>query len=211
MPRPGVPYEDTWIYNIKKEFPGYDFIDRTGRGSTSMRLVTEGGGGADLLESYRPDVVILQLGIVECAPRLFDKKSLEYRIVSRILPDAMRRRYITHVKKHRVRDPRITDTNPEQFRDNITAYLDRARSIPARVIIIPILPPSHEFLRKSPHVLENVERYNGIYRETARMFQNAEIIDPFRNGMDINGIFIDELHMGVLGSEMIFKALKQLL
>ena len=211
MPRPEIPYEDTWVYLIKKEFPHYDIIDRTGRGSTSTRLVTEGGGGVDLLETYRPDIVILQLGMAECAPRLFDKKGLEFRIVSRMLPDGLRRRYIARVKRRRVRDPRVTDVAPEQFRRNIAAYFERARAIPTRVIVIPILPPTREYLRKSPHALGNVERYNQIYRDTARLFPNVEIVDPFRNGIDINEISVDELHIGARGSDIVFKALKPLL
>ncbi|HON16100.1 MAG TPA: hypothetical protein PLA51_06445, partial [Spirochaetota bacterium] len=77
MPRPGIPYESTWIYKLKKEFPNLDIIDKAARGSTSMRLVTEGGGGVDLLETYMPDIVILQIGITECAPRLFKKHGVE--------------------------------------------------------------------------------------------------------------------------------------
>ena len=94
MPRPEIRYEDTWIYLLKQEFPQYDIIDRPGRGSTTTRLVTEGGGGVDLLETYMPDIVIIQLGMADCAPRLFNKRGLEYRIVSRNLPAWARRRYI---------------------------------------------------------------------------------------------------------------------
>ncbi len=211
MPRPGIPYEDTWVYMIKKEFPEHDFIDRTGRGSTSTRLVTEGYGGADLLETYMPDIVVLQIGMAECAPRLFDKKGLEFRIVSSLLPVGMRRRYIALVKKHRDRDPRVTDVTPEQFRKNITSYFERARYIPARVIVIPILPPTREFLSKSPRALENVDRYNQIFHDTARIFPHVEIVDPFRNGIDINDISVDEFHVGARGSKIIFKALKPLI
>ena len=208
MPRPGVPYEDTWIYRIKKEFPHYDFIDRSARGSNSARLVTEGGGGADLLESYRPHMVILQFGMADCAPRLFDKKSMEYRLVSRVLPGGLRTRYIDHVKKHRVRNPGITDISPEGFRNNVTAYLERARSISAKVIIIPILPPSEEYMRKSPHVRENVDHYNEIFREAARKFPHVRIVEPFLNEADMSGIWVDELHIGAKGAEIIFSALK---
>ena len=52
MPREDVPYEDSWIYLLKKEYPHADIIDRSARGTTSLRIVTEGGGGKDLLETY---------------------------------------------------------------------------------------------------------------------------------------------------------------
>ncbi|HOT44768.1 MAG TPA: SGNH/GDSL hydrolase family protein [Spirochaetota bacterium] len=211
MPRHGVAYEETWIHMLKREFPAYDIMDRTARGSTSTRLVTEGGGGADLLESYMPDIVILQIGMAEAAPRLFDKRGLEYALVSRYMPPRLRQRYIEYIKKRRVRSPEITDVAPEQFRKNITAFFERAKMISARIILIPILPTTDEYARKSPHAPKNVERYNAIYRETAALFENVTIVDPFRPGIDINAISIDELHINPEGSKLVFNALKPLL
>jgi acyl-CoA thioesterase I len=213
MPRTEIRYEDTWICLLRKEFPHYDIIDRPGRGSTTTRLVTEGGGGIDLLEMYLPDTVIIQLGMADCAPRLFDKRGFEYRIVSRTLPVWARRRYIDWVKRHRVRDPEVTEVPPSEFRNNITAFFRRAQSIGARVLVIPILPVIDLMVRKSPHVKKNVDRYNGIYREVAVQFPNVELVDPFRNngGIDINDLAIDEVHVNPAGLKMIFESLKPLL
>jgi len=211
MPRPGIPYEDTWIYLLKKEFPEHDIIDRPARGSTSTRLANEGGGGLDLLESYMPDIVILQQGMAECAPRLFDKKSVEFHIVSRILPEGIRQRYIEHVKKHRVRNPEVTEVPPEQFRSNITGFFTRARSIGAKVILIPILPPADMMTRKNPHIAINIDRYNAIYRETAASCPWVRIVDPFRGKIDINDIAIDETHVNAAGLRMIYEALSPLI
>jgi acyl-CoA thioesterase I len=210
MPRPDIRYEETWVYLLKKEFPHYDFIDRPLRGSTSTRLAPQ-NGGLDLLESYMPDIVILQQGMAECAPRLFRKRSLEYYIVSRILPLRIREWYIDYVRKHRGRNPDITDVEPEQFRANITGFVKRARSISAQVLIIPILPPPEILLRKSPHILKNINRFNAIYHEAARSFPNVTIVDPFRSGTDINELAIDEIHIKPKALGMIFEALKPLL
>jgi hypothetical protein len=208
MPRPDIRYEDTWVYLLKKEFPHYDFIDRPVRGSTSTRLAPE-CGGFDLLETYMPDIVILQQGMAECAPRLFRKQSLEYYMVSRMMPARIREWYIEYVKRHRVRNPDITDVEPDQFRENITGFIKRARGISARVIIIPILPPADILLKKSPHILNNINRFNAIYHEAARMFPNVTIVDPFRNGTDINELAIDEIHVNQKALRMIFEALRR--
>ncbi len=211
MPRHGVSYEETWIHMLKREFPAYDIMDRSARGSTSTRLVTEGGGGADLLESYTPDIVIMQIGMADAAPRLFDKRGLEFKVVSRYMPTRLRQRYIAYVKKNRVRSPDITEVSPDQFRINIISFFERAKNISARIILIPLLPPTDEYTRKSPHAPKNVERYNAIYRETAALFDNVTIVDPFRPGIDINKVAVDELHVNSEGSRMIFNSLKPLL
>lgn len=211
MPRDEISYEETWIYMLKREFPHYDFIDRPGRGSTSVRLVTEGGGGLDLLERYMPDTVILQQGMAECAPRLFDKRSVEYYIVSNIMPAGVRKRYIDRVRRRRGRNPGITDVSPEQFRANITSFFTRARDISARVFVIPILPPADILIAKSPRIRQNVDLFNSIYSDTAREFPNVSIVEPFRNRVDINEIALDEIHISAKGLRMIFDALKPLL
>ncbi len=211
MPRPEVRYEDTWIYRLKKNFPGYDIIDKCERGTTSFRLVTEGGGGVDLLETYMPETVILQLGITECAPRLFNKKGLEYFIVSRILPTGLRQRYIRSVKRNRVRNPDLTDVSPEDFYENIMSYFARAGKISARVLVIPIIRPSDLFIEKSPHIAGNVEWYNSIMREAAELFDFVTIADIFDEGFDINSISLDELHIDKEGHEMIYNRISRLL
>ena len=102
-------YEDTWFYRLKKDLKDYDCIPIFRRGITSEILVSEGGGGvdnlpmgADCLEFYKPDIVILQLGIVDCAPRLFKRDGIENKIINRI-PYKLKDRYIKIVKKLRTR------------------------------------------------------------------------------------------------------------
>jgi acyl-CoA thioesterase-1 len=98
-------YEDTWFYKLKKEFPGHDFISFFKRQLTTEILVTIGGGekiegafptGADCLEHYMPEIVIIQLGIVDCAPRLINEKSFLWKIVRR-LPDCFLNHYINYL------------------------------------------------------------------------------------------------------------------
>ena len=210
MPRPGVKYEDTWLYLLKQEFPGYDFIDRSARGTTTYRLVTEGGGGVDLLESYNPDIVILQMGITECAPRLFKKPGLEYFIVSKVLPAGLRKKYIEIVKRKRIRNPDIPEVSPKQFKENIISYLKRAEKLSSKVIIIMINPPTDLFIQKSPRIKQNIDLYNIIYLKAAKLFHNTETAAPFEN-IDINTLSTDELHVNTKGAKIIFETLKPLL
>ena len=211
MPRPETRYEDTWIYLVKKEFPHYDFLDRLERGGTSLRLVTEGGGGVDLLELYEPNLVIIQFGFAEGAPRLFKKSSLEYFFLSRVLPAKLKPKYIQYVKKNRVRNPQITEITPDRFKANISNYFERAEKIGSKVVVILILKATQLLISKSPFVEQNIKLYNDIYCEVAESFSNVRCVAPFGEEVDVNEITVDEYHLDRRGHRMLFDRIKPVL
>ncbi len=208
MPRAENVYENTWTFMLKEAFPECDIIDRSSRGSTSTRLVMEGGGGADLLERYKPQLVIIQMGMAECAPRLFKKTGFEHFILTKIIPRRYRLVYVNFIKKRRVRSPYITDVSPDQFRSNITDYFERAERIGTKIIIVLMQRPNRIFISKSPHIGKNIDLYNGIYRETASKFSNVETVEPFNENTDIDALSIDEVHLNRQGAEIIVNKLK---
>jgi len=208
MPRPDVKYEETWISLVKQAFPDYDFLDRPDRGSTTLRLVTEGGGGVDLLEIYEPDLVIMQIGMAECAPRLFKKTGFEYFFLNRIIPSRFRLNYVNFIKKKRGRNPKITDVSPDNFRANLINYFGRAQKTGVKVIVLLISKATKLFLSKSPYIMENVNLYNSIYREVADSFPNVELVIPFDENVDLEKISLDEVHVNAQGHQIIFNNLK---
>ncbi len=205
MPRPGINYEATWIYLLKKKYPELDIIDRPARGSTSRRLVTEGGGGVDLLESYMPGTIILQLGLAEAAPRLFRKDGFEFFFMNRILSPDLRTKYINYVKKKRPRKPELSDVPPEEFRNNIKQYIQRCLNAGTQVLIIRLLKATDYYISKSPRIQECIDVYNRIYEEIASEFSNVTIISPVKENMDVNKICLDELHIDKEGHKIYFK------
>ncbi len=207
MPREGLYYKDTWISMIKNRYTSIDFIDRPMRGGTTARLVTEGGGGRDLLELYQPGLVILQTGITDCAPRLFDKSGFEYRVINSIMSQRMRNKYIAWIRKRRIRNPDLAYIKPDEFRKFVSSYAGRAAGSGCKIIIIGILPPTSEFIRKSPYIKKSIDTYNEIYRAITREFDNVTFINPFENETDIDKLFIDEMHVNRSGSEIIYNSL----
>lgn len=206
MPRPGVSYEETWICLLKKKYPLLDIIDRPARGATSRRLVTEGGGGFDLLETYMPGTVIIQLGLAEAAPRLFSKSGFEFFFMNKILSPAQRRRYIDYVKRNRPRKPELSDVPPEEFRSNIKHYFQRCSNAGTQVIVIRILKATDYYISKSPRIQECIDNYNRIYEETASEFTNVSVISPVKDNIDVNSICLDELHIDREGHKIYFEA-----
>jgi hypothetical protein len=127
------------------------------------------------------------------------------------MPEKIRNRYISYVKKNRGRNPLITHSSPEQFRSYITNYFERALRMGTKVIVISILTPCDHLLMKSPGARKNIELFNTIYRETAKKFTNVTVIDPIDPGIDVNAYVIDEIHLNTAGLNFIYKKLKKLL
>lgn len=207
MPRPEVKYEETWIYLFKNKYKEYDVIDRPARGSTSMRLIQEGGGGLDLLELYMPDRVIIQMGLAESAPRLFKKNGFEQRFINSYLPAKIRDDYVKYIKEKRGRNPEFTDVSPEQFRSNIFNFADRCKKLDVKLVIFKLLRPTDIFIKKSPFIKQNIDRSNSIIEEAAMNFDNITLIDPIKTDLDINSLCFDELHVNSEGHKLFFKAI----
>jgi lysophospholipase L1-like esterase len=211
MPRLEVKYEETWIYFLKKKFKGLDIIDRPARGATSMRLIQEGGGGIDLLELYLPGIIILQFGLAECAPRLFKKNGFEKEFINKYLPSRLRKSYIKRIKRTRGRNPQFTDVPLEQFKYNIYNFAERCKAHNIRLAIIKILRPTELFLKKSPYIKQNIDRYNSVYEQASMDFDNVSIIDPIDMKLDINSLCLDELHINSRGHKLFFRAVEKYL
>ena len=208
MPRPGIKYEDTWIYLFKSKFSDFDVIDRPARGSTSMRLVQEGGGGLDLLELYMPDRIIIQMGLAECAPRLFRKDGFEKKFINTWLPAKIRDDYVKAIKEKRGRNPEFTDVPPEQFRSNIFNFAERCGKLNVKLVIFRLLRPTDLFIRKSPFIKQNIDRSNRIFDEVSANFENVTLLDPISTELDINSLSLDELHVNREGHKLFFKAVE---
>lgn len=206
MPRPGVSYEDTWICLLKKKYPMLDIIDRPARGAISRRLVTEGGGGVDLLETYMPGTVIIQLGLAECAPRLFKKTGFEFYFMNKILSPSWRIKYINYVKKKRPRKAELSEASPLEFRNNLDQFMRRCSKCGTNVLYIKILKATDLYLSKSPEIQKSIDKYNCIIDEMVSVYDNLDAISPVKESIDINSICLDELHITKKGNKIYFKA-----
>jgi len=208
-------YEQTWYYKLKLAFPTVDFNSVFRRAVTTAILVTEGGGdagvdpvplGADCLEFYKPHVVILQLGIVDCAPRLFRRGGFESRVLSH-LPAKLRKLYITFVRKTRRRDESRAYVPADVFERNIRAYLVRCKNQKVRRIIIIGIPyPDERMILSSPRIADSVELYNSIFVRVSHEFGNVDVVFPLDARKWKQGIFEDGYHPNRFGHQLVFRS-----
>lgn len=210
-------YEDTWFFKLKKEFPKHDFVSFFKRQLTTEALVTMGGGkdgidnwpkGGDCLEAFMPDIVILQLGIVDCAPRLLNK--YERRIIS-LIPLGMRSSFIMLVKKYKKRSTKNTTVSLQNFKNNLDNYLYRAEKIAKKIIIIPISIPDSTFLAKNKEALINVETYNNYYFDLALKKYDVVCTTVLSPNISVNSVYQDGYHPNQLGHNFIFQELKRII
>lgn len=214
LPGHGNKYEDTWIYKLKNGFPQYDFITFFKRQLTTHELVSMGGGeagsdkkpkGADCLEFFKPNVIILQLGIVDCAPRLlFD---LERKIVSK-LPTIIATPYINLIKLIRKRKTYNTLVPINRFKFNLETYFQRCiKENVQKVIIITISFPDEKMVKKNPDIGVNVDSYNNLFFEFAMKYDFITIITPLDSRNYKEKIFEDGYHPNIYGNDLVFKSL----
>lgn len=203
LPRMEIHYNLTWLSKLVNHYPSIEFIDKSRRASTSERLVSDGAGAgdkirsADLLEYYSPDLVITQIGITDCAPRLYKKGSMLSNILH-LLPNLISKSVIRFLKKYRGRKEKFADVLPEAFRKNWQQFFDRCYSQNVFVICILIGIPAKLFVEKSPYILNAINKYNDILIDLSEKYDNVICVKPFTTE-EIESSALDEFHVNAEG------------
>ena len=217
MPRNTVLYKDTWYSKLKKEFPNIDFNPQFKRAITTDVLVEWGGGdfetiesfpfGSDCLEFYKPDIVILQLGIVDCAPRLIRNGSLNFYI-SKILKGKLLKIYFSFLKRYTNRNSYNVKVSKDKFRNNIENYLKRCKNEKIyKVIIIGICYPNDIMIKKNQLITNNVNDYNNIFKDISKKYNFVKFISPLDARKYNYEIYVDGYHPNTAGNRLVYDSL----
>lgn len=215
LPGHGNDFEDIWFYKLQELHKDSSFFSLFRRSLTTKVLVTEGGGdkrfphGADCLEFFKPDIVIIQLGIVDCAPRLIRENSI-LSIILRIMPAQIRNALIWIVKKVKKRSVDNAYVSLTEFRDNLLNYLNRGENSGVKkVVFIKICTPDNKFIDKNPTIIEAINAYNKVFDELESKFKWVITIDP----LSFTGeeIYDDGYHPNPAGNKKVFQSLKETL
>lgn len=199
LPRPGVTYQSTWPYLLQREFTNWDWVNLARRSSVTTRLVTDGDSGADCLEFYEPDGVIIHLGICDCAPRLYRQGSIFQHLVYR-LPGNLGRRISDLLEKYRGRRTGNALVDERRFRANLENYLRRCKDAGVTVIALEIMPVGEEMIGKNPRIVDQIEKYNRIYRDLADSSGHMKIVKAFDAAANIEQFTLDGYHLNQQGN-----------
>ena len=212
LPRRDGKYRGSWVQLLKRTLPDVDFIVLAdGSRSTEYlaqnpRVQPDGRIEYDpsSLEMYEPSVVIINLGIVDCAPRLFRK--VESQIIGR-LPPRLQQAVIALAKRLRRRRVDRTYVSQAAFEANARQYL--ARCVTAgvdQVIIVGIPTPDARGVRINPLIRQAAAAYNSILARLAAGTKGAIFLDPLHPEQDVSVLYdADGYHLSPHGHAVVFR------
>ncbi|MCD4498931.1 SGNH/GDSL hydrolase family protein [Chromobacterium vaccinii] len=208
LPRDDVAYEHTWPGMLEERLPAITWINRAQRLSTSERLNDEGNQGADCLEFYHPDLVVLQLGICDCAPRVLHKRTAAY--VYR-LPFGLGWRLSSWLETWRGRKASNCLVPLAAYERNLRDYLMRAAAQDVRVIALSTPPTSRLMASKNPLIGQQIDAYNEVLGHLEVDFPHLRVLSPFLDAALIDELFVDDgYHLNEQGARRIAAALEPL-
>jgi len=195
MPRPdeliALQFEETYPYLLTKELNNeYEVINRGKRSNTIIDQCIDQNIYDDILFFF-PKFVVVQLGIVDCAPRLFSKRFGKY-----IIGQFSRHRLF--LTKHFL----IQDVPINKFSnlyDYLLSTIIEFGSIP---ITVNISRTSSHNESRSYNFQQHIENYNRIILETANRHK-AIHIDMYFESENNEILFPDGIHYNHLGSEIV--------
>lgn len=184
-------FENTWPELLRNY--GYCVHQVSIGGATSIDLLRQ----VDYHQSFNPDFVIVQAGIVDCSPRFMSKLELE---VTRKIP-LLGKMIIKSLNKKWVRKFRkLTYVKPARF--NVSIKNIKAK-FECPTFFLGIISPSKEFEFQLPGIVSNVKLYNTFLSQTGMYI-------PL-DGIEDGGVMSDFHHINKEGHKIIFQKIIQAL
>lgn len=194
-----INIDDTWCYQVSKDnAKDKEFFYSTKNGFDTEALIL-------MLQKefllYRPDIIILQVGIVDCAPRVLSKRELSIvshlGFISKFLNKIIKKYYS---KLSTIRN--ISYVDIDQFEHNLNKFCSQFNN--TRIFAVAIAKPSIKYREKSPLIIERYSKYNEVLR---KIFGN-NFIDPYimMTKEELERIYIsDGYHLNTYGHKIVAK------
>lgn len=148
-----VEYEGTWCFLLSER---YDVNQFSYGGGTVEELLSQ----VSYFKMYSPDIVIVQSGIVDCAPRALTKCENhiwnKYKFTRAIL--RMCSPWLIRMLRKRGK----TYTSIEAFRSSVRIF---NKEFGDKLFWIGIVPSSADYEKKVPGITKNIVNYNKVLLE----------------------------------------------
>lgn len=196
---------------------GYDYIYPTliMKYITHLKQSNLSQHGNDVLEAVpsleqhlqviKPKIAIIDLGLVDCSPRVFTRKELTFLLT---LPEYIQKLTYGIQKKHRrlaTRMRNIVYVPLNQFYENYRIIIEQCMVYCDQVCVLTITRPTDYVCYKSFKMLDNIVAYNEKIKELAKEF-NCEVIDVFSATENDKSLLAnDGYHLSEKGHHFIYQ------
>lgn len=151
-----VSYEQTWVALLKRRFPEIDFV-HCGRGGATIEDLFK--HSAYYHSTIKPALVLVQSGIVDCAPRALSV--IEQQVLQRL--PIFGSMLLALVRKNAARLRRWRDMSYTSLA-SYEAWVQAFERLYANVYWIGIMPADAEYESRVQGIAAAVKRYNGVLR-----------------------------------------------
>lgn len=195
-------FKDTWLGLMmpKLNQAGYIIYTFQKKGLDSNRVVAE---IKDHLIYIKPDIFLLQIGIVDCSPRALKESELKFINKIPLIRNLVKifvKKYYQKISAFR----NISYVDRKQFEDNMNSLkFSFSNSLP---VIIPIGKPNDAYLRKSPLICARIEDYNQILKKIfgSKFLENYLL----KSNLLLEKIYTeDHYHLNKVGHDFLYHCL----
>ena len=160
----------------------------------------------------RPDIVIVHVGVVDCAPRVFTL--FERKVISRVRPSLLRRMILRFVHNHRRFIIRLRGnvvyTPASTFKKAAHSIVEMVPEARLRALFfVNIVSPSKAAESRSPGFTDNVKRYNHILAEIAdeKLVHLVDLDHIIHREEALGALLEDGMHLSPKGNAMLAREL----
>ena len=181
-----------WSYRLN----GVSYV----HGRTGYTLVDVLEDASSHIKACKPDIIIMQIGIVDCAPRIFSRRVLN--MIKQI--PLLRSVVFWFVNKYRSHILKLRKTQYvpiQKFRN--TASELKLKFNNSTIFAVSILPACDEYEKLLPGISQEIRRYNEVLSE------HFEYIDPYLGFAPEELCSNDYHHLNEAGHNLVLKAVNE--
>jgi hypothetical protein len=190
-----VAYNETWVNKLSKIYKVHQL---SLGGGTIIDLFSQ----IEYVKMFEPEYVIMQSGIVDCAPRALTKFESElfnkFRLTRKFLKFYLTKNKIEQLRKKRNK----TYTSIQDFEKYLNLFI---KEFGDKLFLIGIVPGSESYEKSVPGVIKNIEKYNNVIRD--KLSSNFISLEDFSQ----EDIMSDYIHLSKTGHQHLFNKIVKLL
>lgn len=183
----GTSWEDTYIHRLRSQYPRYEIVNVSIGGASIRDLRNQ----INYYKILKPELVVLQCGIVDAAPRAFGR--IEMELIKKLHLFRLTKPFTRLLRKYRSHHYASPQLFERCLREMINAFGAR------QFISVGIIPGCADYEARLPGVTRSIETYNSILARHTH-FISLEAIPR-------GGVLDDHHHVNRIGLDYIFQRL----